>query len=171
MAHGGSRPGSGRRRGGANKTADRRRRMKAAATARAVARLAINKEHVLSELAKLAFSNMADYIEIAADGQPTLDFSALTRDQAAAIHELVVETRTEERDDGPPIIITKVKFKLADKRGPLTDLGKHLGLFKDRVEHSGPDGGPVEVKQVSDIEAARWIGRLLSKVARQAAEA
>jgi hypothetical protein len=34
------------------------------------------------------------------------------------------------------------------------------------VEHSGPAGGAVqtETKQVSDIEAARWIGRLLSKV-------
>jgi hypothetical protein len=86
------------------------------------------------------------------------------RDQAAPIHELVVETRTEERDDGSPIVIVKTRFKLADKRGPLTDLGKHLGLFKERVEHSGPDGGPVEVKQYTDIEAARLIGRLLTRV-------
>ena len=171
MAHGGARPGSGRRRGGANKTADRRRRIKAAATARAVARLAIDKANVLTELARLSFSNMLDYIEIGADGQPRLDFSALTRDQAAAIRELVAETRTEERDDGPPIIITKTRFKLADKRGPLVDLGKHLGIFKERVEHSGPDGGPIEVKQYSDIEAARLIGRLLSKVTKEAAEA
>jgi len=72
MAHGGARLGSGRRRGGVNKTADRRRRIKAAATARAVSKLAISKEHVLTELAKLAFSNMADYMEIGADGQPGL---------------------------------------------------------------------------------------------------
>ena len=163
--HGGARTGSGRKRGGVNKTAERRRRIKAAATARAVSRLAINKENVLSELAKLAFANMADYMEIGADGQPRLDLSALTRDQAAAIHEVVVETRIVQRDDGPPVIVSKAKFKLADKRGALVDLGKHLGLFKDRVEHTGKDGGPVEVKQVSDIEAARWIGRLLSKVA------
>jgi phage terminase small subunit len=169
MAHGGARPGSGRRRGVANKLVDKRRRLKAAATARAVARLAITKEHVLTELAKLAFANMADYIEIGADGQPRLDFSALTRDQAAAIHEVVTETRIEERDDGPPIIITKTKFKLADKRGPLVDLGRHLGLFKERVEHSGPGGGPVEVKHYTDIEAARLIGRLLSKVTKAAA--
>jgi phage terminase small subunit len=171
MAHGGVRPGSGRRRGGANKIADRRRRIKSAATERAVSKLAIDKEHVLTELAKLAFANMADYIEIGADGQPRLDLSALTRDQAAAIHEVVVETRTEERHLGPPVIITKTRFKLADKRGPLVDLGRHLGLFKDRVEHSGPDGGPIEVKQYSDIEAARLIGRLLSKVTKEAAEA
>ena len=171
MAHGGVRPGSGRRRGGANKIADRRRRIKSAATERAVSKLAIDKERVLTELAKLAFANMADYIEIGADGQPRLDLSALTRDQAAAIHEVVVETRTVERHLGPPVIITKTRFKLADKRGPLVDLGRHLGPFKDRVEHSGPDGGPIEVKQYSDIEAARLIGRLLSKVTKEAAEA
>lgn len=165
--HGGARPGAGRKKGGTNKTADRRRRIKEAATERAIAKLAVTKEAVLVELARLSFSNMLDYIEIGADGQPRLDFSALTRDQAAAIRELVVETRTEERDDGPPIIITKTRFKLADKRGPLVDLGKHLGIFKERVEHSGPDGGPIEVKQYTDIEAARLIGRLLSRVTRE----
>jgi phage terminase small subunit len=43
-------------------------------------------------------------------------------------------------------VIVKTRFKLADKRRPLVDLGKHLGLFREKVEHSGPDGGPVEVQ-------------------------
>jgi phage terminase small subunit len=124
----------------------------------------VTAARVLDALAKLAFSNMLDYIEIGAEGQPRLDFSALTRDQAAAIHEIVVEARTEERENGPPAIIVKTKFKLTDKRRPLTDLGKHLGLFKERVEHTGKDDGPIEVKQYSDIEVARLIGRLLKKV-------
>jgi phage terminase small subunit len=47
--------------------------------------------------------------------------------------------------------VRRVRFKPADKRGALVDLGKHLGMFKDRIEHSGKDGGPVEVKQYSDI--------------------
>jgi phage terminase small subunit len=162
--HGGARPGAGRKKGGTNKTADRRRRIKEAATERAIAKLAVTKEAVLVELARLSFSNMLDYMAIGADGEPRLDFSRLTRDQAAAIHELVVETRTEERDDGAPAAIVKTKFKLADKRAPLTDLGKHLGLFRERVEHTGGDGGPIETRQVSDIEAARLIGRLLAKV-------
>src|SRR5882762_5584393 len=126
----------------------------------------ITAARVLDELAKLAFSNMLNYMAIGADGEPRFDFSALSRDQAAAIHELVVETRTEERENGPPAVIVKTRFKLADKRGPLVGLGKHLGLFKERVEHTGKDSGPMEVKPVySDIEVARWIGRLLNKVA------
>lgn len=27
-------------------------------------------------------------------------------------------------------------------------LGKHIGMFKTKVEHSGPDGGPIEQKTV-----------------------
>jgi hypothetical protein len=39
------------------------------------------------------------------------------------------------------------------------------------IEHSGKDGGPVEAKQVyTDIEAARLIGRLLSKVSGELEE-
>lgn len=44
-------------------------------------------------------------------------------------------------------------------------LGKHLGMFKERVEHSGPDGAPIEI---SNMEAARRIAFLLSSAAKQA---
>lgn len=36
-----------------------------------------------------------------------------------------------------------------DSKGAIAALnliGKHLGMFKDRVEHSGTDGAPVEIK-------------------------
>src|SRR5258708_31787018 len=56
----------------------------------------ITAARVLDELAKLAFSNMLNYMTIGADGESRFEFSALSRDQAAAIHELLVETRTEE---------------------------------------------------------------------------
>ena len=39
-----------------------------------------------------------------------------------------------------------VKVKLHDKRAALVDLGRHLGMFKDTLEHSGPDGGPVTLE-------------------------
>ncbi len=28
-------------------------------------------------------------------------------------------------------------------------IGKHLGMFKDRVEHSGPNGGPIETRDTT----------------------
>src|SRR5690242_10610123 len=47
----------------------------------------ITQERVLGELAKIGFANMQDYMRPGADGDPLLDFSALTRDQAAALQE------------------------------------------------------------------------------------
>lgn len=34
-------------------------------------------------------------------------------------------------------------------------LGKHLGMFRERVEHSGPDGGPIETDTTLRIEFVR----------------
>jgi len=51
------------------------------------ARTEITADRVLQEYAKLGFANMADYIT--GDGaMRTLDLSALTRDQAAAIKKI-----------------------------------------------------------------------------------
>ena len=122
---------------------------------------------IVEELAKIGFSNMLDYMTIGEDGQHFLDFSKLTRDQAAAIQELIVETRADPAavpdgevdeedepqdhggslkrrrardDDGRPVPeIIKVRFKLADKRAALVDLGKHVGMFKGNHLHDLTD--------------------------------
>lgn len=133
-------------------------------TGAAAERAGVTAERVLAELEKLAFSNMLDYQRIDADGLPYLDFSTMTRDQAAAIAELHIESRPdplardaeEEQepqvhggslrrkkaspDDGRPAPeILKVRFKLYDKRAALVDLGKNLGLFKQQVQHDFSD--------------------------------
>lgn len=43
--------------------------------------------------------------------------------------------------------VTKDGFeiKMHDKTAALVNVGRHLGMFKDRTEHSGPDGGPMEM--------------------------
>ena len=98
---------------------------------RAAEKVAIDKAKVLEELAKIGFSNMLDYIQIGDDGLPIADFSKLTRDQAAAISEVIVETRTERQGE-ETVPIRKVRFKLADKRGALVDIGRELGMFVER---------------------------------------
>lgn len=129
------------------------------------AKLELTAERVLSELALIGFSNMLDYIRIGDDGQPYTDFSALTRDQAAAIGEVTVETRKERRggEDKTTDTIEKVRFKLSDKRAALVDIGKHLGLFKEQHEHK------VAVEHsVSDLDLARWIAFQLTQADRSA---
>lgn len=95
-------------------------------------KLEITAERVLDELAKLAWSNMQDYMVVGADGDPTLNFADLTREQAAALQEVTVETYEEGRGQTAREV-KRVKFKLADKRASLVDIGRHLGMFKDNL--------------------------------------
>lgn len=106
-------------------------------------KLEITQEKVASELARLGFSNMADYMTVDEQGHPHLDLSKLTREQAAAIAEVNVETYTEgSGEDSVPV--KKAKVKIADKRGALVALAKLLGLESPtRVEHTGKDGAPL----------------------------
>jgi phage terminase small subunit len=69
----------------------KRERVEQEGLERAIERSAISKESVLEELAKIGFANMSDYMRVGPDGDPVLDFSALTRDQAAALVEVTVE--------------------------------------------------------------------------------
>src|SRR5258706_8299383 len=46
---------------------------------------------VLEELSKIARANMLDYMRVGPEGDPVLDFSRLTRDQATALQEVTVE--------------------------------------------------------------------------------
>ena len=110
-------------------------------------RTGINQDRVLAELALLGFSNMQDYMRSGPDGDPYLDFSGLTREQAAALTEVTVEDFKDGRGDDARDV-KRVKFRLADKRAALVDIGKHLGMFKERVEHSGG----VTFELVNDID-------------------
>ena len=100
----------------------------------------MSAREVLEELTKLGRTNMLDYVRLEGS-EPILDFSNLTREQAAAIAEVTVETRTErgKGEDEDPVEVSKVRFKLADKRAALVDLGKHHDLFveKHKIEVTG----------------------------------
>lgn len=94
---------------------------------KALAETELTIGRILDELEKIAFSNMLDYVRIE-NGQPVLDWSALTREQAAAIGEITTSETTSPRDGS---ITRSTKFKLLDKKGTLIDLGKYLGMFKE----------------------------------------
>lgn len=107
-------------------------------TARA-SKLELKAEQVVEELRRLAFSNMQDYMRVDDSGWPELDLSALTRDQAAAIQEFS-EDATGGTGDGERRQVLRRRFKLADKRGSLELLGRHLGMFQDNLKVTGFEG-------------------------------
>jgi phage terminase small subunit len=95
-------------------------------------------QEVLEALTKLARANMRDYMCVGPDGDPVLDYSKLTRDQAAALQEVTVDTYTDGRGDDAREV-KRVKFKLADKLRALELIGKHYALFTEKhlVEFGG----------------------------------
>ena len=100
----------------------------------------LSAKRVLDELALIGFSNLADFMRATPSGDLVPDFSNLTRDQAAALTEVVVEEYTMGKGKTAQDV-KRTRFKLADKRAALVDLGKHLGMFVHRV--GNPDGSPL----------------------------
>lgn len=122
-------------------------------TEKVVERAVISKEQVLEELAKIGFANMKDYSRITDDGEPFIDLSEMTRDQAAAVQQFSIEDYKEGRGKDARDI-RKVTFKLYDKRAALVDIGKHLGMFVEKVEHSGK----VDLVPIININGRRVSG-------------
>lgn len=109
-------------------------------------RVGITADMVLEELARIGFANIYDYMRLTEQGDAFVDLSELTREQAAAISEVTVEDFKDGRGEKARDV-RRVKFKLHDKRPALVDIGKHLGMFVDRKEITGKDGGPIEVSE------------------------
>lgn len=97
-------------------------------------RTGINQDRVLLELAKVAFLNPIDVINM--DGA-TIRGEA-NRDDTACIAS--VKVKTIPTDDGA---ITEREVKTYDKLKALELLGKHLGMFTDKLKVDG--GIPVVI--------------------------
>ena len=115
---------------------------------------------ILRELSAIGRANMADYMTVGKSGDPVLHFSDLTREQTAALAEVTVDAYAEGGAEDAREV-KKVRFKLHDKRAALVDLGRHYGLFKDRVEHASKNGTPLIPEGMTDLEVARRIAFLL----------
>ena len=79
--------------------------------------------------------------------------------------EVVVEDFVDGRGEDARDV-RRVKFKLADKKGALVDIGRHLGMFIDRRERSGDDGGSTaltreELDRQAEQEIVDTFGPLL----------
>lgn len=131
-------------------------------------RIEITADNVLQEIAKLGFANMIDYVNLLKDGTAVLDFSGLTRDQAAAIQEITVDEYLDRSSDEDGERVKRIKFKLADKKGSLELLGRHLKLFTDKLAVGGDeDGAPVEIVDYSKMTPKQLAQRLNEKLAKR----
>jgi phage terminase small subunit len=93
-------------------------------------RYRVTSDRVVAELAKIAFGNVLDLIEIDADGEPRVNLATVTHDQAAGLKELSIE-EFRAGNTGTAQKGRRIRVKLGDKISALVALGKHLGLFVD----------------------------------------
>ncbi|NGP62694.1 terminase small subunit [Paenibacillus thiaminolyticus] len=105
-------------------------------------RTEITQDRVLQELAKIGFADIKSYLsfrtERAVVGYETVD------DEEVPVfgYQDVIELKPSDQVDGAVISEVKhtkegIAFKLHDKVSALEKIGRHLGMFKDKVEHSG----------------------------------
>lgn len=103
-------------------------------------RTEITQDKVLKELAKIGFADIKDFLEYRTaktvvthdeDGEPVIDYQQIID---------VIDSKDVDTSVIQEVSIGKdgtFKFKLYDKQKALVDIGKHLGMFVDKVEHSG----------------------------------
>lgn len=84
-----------------------------------------------------------------------------------------VEPVTDKKGDAVLTVTADGQLAKAftfDSKGVLKGcelLGRNLALWKDRVEHTGADGGPIETAEVGEFELARRIALILDQATRQ----
>lgn len=100
-------------------------------------RTEISQDRVIKELARVAFANATDYVKVESGGVHVRANSDLTDDQRAAIASIKRGARG-------------IEIKLCDKIKALELLGRHIGMFNDKLALSGTDGGPLTFKWADD---------------------
>lgn len=98
-------------------------------------RTGVSQDRIVRELAKIAFASLPDIVD-------TFDGSVIAsadRDDLACIQSIKVKQSED---------FTEREVRLADKMRALELLGKHLGMFKDRLEVSGLDAEKSKLESI-----------------------
>lgn len=99
-------------------------------------RTQVEADQVVKELALLAFSDIGQVLDFAGDALHLRQPSAIPESARRCISGIKVRRYTEGRgEDALEVEVTE--FKLWSKTDALEKLGRHLGLFKDILEHRG----------------------------------
>lgn len=130
-------------------------------------RIEVSDEKIVEEVAKLAFSREDSFYH--EDGTVKAPHELDPYDAAAVQSRKVkvVDIMSGKGKDAEVIgTATTTEFKLHSKIDALQLLMRHRGMLKDKIEHSGPGGGPIEL--TSDIERAARIAAILNAARKRA---
>jgi len=117
-----------------------------AAMAERSERVGVTVDHVLDEIAVVGFSSLWHY-EIDETGHVALAKGA-PESAIRSVSSIKRKRRVIPQGKDSSIVEYETEIRLWDKPSALRLAGQHLGMFVEKVEHSGPDGGPIEVNAV-----------------------
>lgn len=114
-------------------------------------RTEITQDKVVNELAAIAFSNASDFFKVI-DKTVTVGGSIVLDDEGnPRTYKDVEFVTTDKLSEENKKVISSIKqgsngleIKLNDKLKALELLGKHLGMFRDKIELSGNINNPFE---------------------------
>jgi phage terminase small subunit len=122
-----------------------------------------SKEKILKELALIGFSDLSEYIEVDDQGIPRVnEFRELPTQASRALKGVKYRTKTtrySKAGEDQTETTVQTEIVLHDKIAALVSMGKELGMFKDKCEHTGKDGAPIKIQDVSDEELLRILTR------------
>lgn len=110
----------------------------------------VTKTRIVDELAQIGFANMLDYLVIQPDGSTVVDLSNVTREQATAIAEVTTDTFMSGKGEDAREV-KRVRIKLADKQPAIDKLIRLLGVYRDKLALTDPDGGPIVVTVIKGL--------------------
>lgn len=124
-------------------------------------KLEITSERVLQEYAKLGFADLRKIV----DWRVNSDRVLVNQDgeEVTCPENFIELTPSADLDDETAAALSEVsmskdgtlKVKLHDKKGALDSMARHLGMFIDRHEHSGPNNGPLQFEDMTLNEQFR----------------
>lgn len=130
----------------------------AAAQAARAARTQVTADTVLQHLDVARRADLADLYDDAGNLKPIREWPLIWRQGLVAGVEVeeLFEGRGEDREQ----IGRLRKVKLADRVRITELIGKHVGVgaFRDRLEHTGPNGGPIETVTRIELVAPKQDG-------------
>jgi phage terminase small subunit len=108
-------------------------------------RIEIDQDAVVREIANLLSYDPRDVISWGPQGFNIKDSRELTPDQAKVVHSV---------SESPSQWGWRRSVKFYDRLKAAELLGRHLGLFTEKIELGGPGSGPIEVVEIQEVKRA-----------------
>jgi phage terminase small subunit len=111
-------------------------------------RTEVDQDYVLARLVEIDQMDVLDIMDDQMRMKPVSEWPRIWRSYLSGFD---LAEMFESQDGERALVGILKKIRWPDKVKNLELLGRHLGMFKDRIEHTGKNGGPIKT-QSEDVD-------------------